>query len=674
MLKQLRSQKTMKRIMKITLILIIPSFLAFFGWSSMRDRPGGGSWYFIKIKESPLQIFRWSMIGDREMKEAQTNLTMEYQGLLGLNPQMADQAQKLITPSALATRAIDNHILFKFAKKNGLFATQQEFISLVEKIYPEDPKKAFAYIMRMQGYTDENQFIQDQIYRMSLDKSRSIFAVHAKASLFELWQQYLLMEEKVRVAYLTLQAKDFTDKVHLSEEEIKKYYEENKESCRLPNQAQYEYIAVNKNKLIEDSPSTDTEVQAYYEQHKDTEFKVERQVKARQIMLSIPPKATEETTKQIEDLMSDLYTSLTVSKADFAELADRFSDDPANIQEEADDQGKPTGKQIKNGGLLPRYWSLKEAEQSRYGKNVVEEALKMEGGQISRPIKGDRGYHILKIEEILPERIIPYEDARNQAEFSVKRDKGEKLFEEKKKILYEKYEQISTLASLGKEVGAPASETKLVDEDTTFFPDLGSLAKFRETLIKLREGEISDLLETPSLLAVLQVKKRVPSYIPSLEEIKEKVEQDANLVQGLILAKKEAESLVKEASSLDMLKQKAEEKKYKLETPEPFTYSTPPAELVNIKRFAQITLKTKEGAMKVSELTGRSEGKEAPTGYVVWYLMEKIPPDRAKFKEDLPKIQRDYIQGKQRILVQENLEDLTRNLRFEVNPRFLGIE
>jgi peptidyl-prolyl cis-trans isomerase D len=674
MLKQLRSQKTMKRIMKITLILIIPSFIAFFGWSSLNDSPGGGSWYFIKIKESPFQIFRWSKIGDREMKEAQANLIMEYQGLLGLNPQMADQAQKLITPSALATRALDNHILFNVAKKKGLFATQQEFISFVEKIYPQDPKRAFAYIMRAQGYTDENQFLRDQVYRMTLDKSRSVFAIHAKASLFELWHQYLLMEEKVRVAYLTFQAKDFTDKVQLSEEDVKKYYEENKETYQLPNQVQYEYLAVNKNAFIEDSPATDTEIQAYYEEHRDTEFKVERQVKMRQIMLSLPPDATEDTTKQIEDFMSDLYTSLTVSKADFAELADRFSDDPANIQEEADDQGKPTGKQIKNGGLLPRYWSLKEAERSRYGKTVIEEALKMDGGQISRPIKGDLGFHILKIEEIRPESIIPYEDARQQAEFGVKRNKGDKLFEEKKKILYEKYEQTSTLAGLAKEVGTPFSETKLVPEETIFFPEFGSLAKFRETLMSLRQNEISDVLETPSLLAVLQIKKRVPSYIPSLEEIKEKADEDARLAQGLILAKKAAESLFKEASSLEMLKQKAEENKYKLETPEPFTYSTPPPELANIKRFAQITLKTKDGTMKVSELTGRSEGRESPTGYVVWYLIEKIPPDRAQFKKDLPKIQRDYIQGKQKILVQENLKDLTRDLRFEVNPRFLGIE
>ena len=660
--------------MKITLILVIPSFLVFFGWSSMHDRTERGSWYFIKIKENPLQIFRWSKIGDREMKEAQMNLTMEYQGLLGGSSQTAELAQKMITPSALATRALQNHILFNVAKEKGLFASQQEFISFLQRLYPQDPRRALAYLMQIQNYTDENQFLRDQLYRMTLDKARSLYVIHAKASLFELWQQYLLMEEKVRVAYLALQASEFADKAEVSEEELKKFYEENKESYRIPNQVKYDYIAVNKNTLIQDSQTTETEIQDYYEKHQDTEFKVERQAKVRHIMLSFKPDATEKDMKRLEDLMSDIYTSLTLSKADFAEMADRFSDDPANIQVVRDEEGKPTDKTVKNGGLLPRYWILKDADKTPYGKTVIEEALKMEEGQISKMIKGDRGYHILKIEEMRPERIIPYQDAHNDAESGVKRDKGGKVFDEKKKLLYEKYEHISTLSGLARETGIPFSETELVNEDVTVFPEIGSLAKFRETIMSLREGEISDLLETPFLLAVLQVKKRVPSYIPSLEQIKENVKQDARLAQGLVLAKKEADNLLQGAPTLEVLKQKAEEKKYKLETPEPFTHAQPPAELANIKNFPQITIRTKEGAMKESEITGRRNQKEAPIGYVVWYLAEKISPDKAKFREKLPTIEREYLQIKQKTLIQENLEDLSKNLRFEVNPRFLGIE
>ena len=135
MLKQLRSRKTMKRIMKITLILVIPSFIVLYGWSSMSRTARGGSWYYIKIKESPMQLLRWSSVSEWEMKQAKENLVSEYQGLLGIqNQDMASQVEKLITPDAVASRAIKNRLLIKQAKEKGLYATLPELKSFIEQI------------------------------------------------------------------------------------------------------------------------------------------------------------------------------------------------------------------------------------------------------------------------------------------------------------------------------------------------------------------------------------------------------------------------------------------------------------------------------------------------------------------------------------------------------------
>ena len=232
MLKQLRSRKLMKRVMKITLFLVIPSFVALYGFSQLgrTGNRGGGGWYFIKIKESEMPIFGWAEIGQAEMKMAQDAVSRDYAGIFGVqNQQMADMVNKLITPQDVAIQAIDNRILFLKGRQKGLRGTQEELIRDIKSIYPQNPAAALQYIMQQSGYGNEEAFIQDQIYRMTLDKSRFLYQMQAKASLFELWQNYLLLEEKINMDYAVFEASDYMEDVNVTDAEIKQYYEDNKD-------------------------------------------------------------------------------------------------------------------------------------------------------------------------------------------------------------------------------------------------------------------------------------------------------------------------------------------------------------------------------------------------------------------------------------------------------------
>ena len=675
MLKQLRSKKTMKRIMKITLILVIPSFIVLYGWSSMSRSTHGGGWYYVKIKERPLQILRWSRISEGEMKEAKQTLLRDYQALLGIqNREMLAQVEKLITPSALATQAINNHILISLAEEKGLVATVSELKSYIERIYPQNPQMALQYLMNAQGYRNEENFIRDQIHRMTIQKARFLFGSRAKASLFELWQEYKLMNENVHIGYVLFKGKEYIDDIELAEKDVADYFQENKEDYRIPDQVKYEFVAVKRSELVQIAEATEEEISNYYEENKESEFKVIRQVKPRQIMLSFSPDTPEEEMKRLEDMVDDLYTSITIYGADFADLADRFSDDEDNIRPLYDDQGRPTGETEKRGGLFPSFWSKNDLDKSKYGRTVIEKALAMEEGDIIEPFKGEKGFHIIKIEEVRPERIVPLEDARDRIEFKVKNKKAQATFDEMRKKLYQVYEKTTTLSGIAKEMGVPLEETGLVDRNATFIPELGGLSRFAELLVNLREGEVSDLLETPSLLVVLRIKQLAPSHIPSLQEVKEKVDKDATMAGGLELAENDARAFLEQVDSFETMKKLAGEKEYTIQTPEPFTHTEPPAEIRNLKNLAQTTIRTREGAIKMSPILKKGGDQEDLLGYGVWCMIEKIPPDKKKFREDLANLQRDYIQGKQKTIIQENLVDLREDLRFEVNPRFLGIE
>ena len=674
MLKHFRSRKTMRTIMLVTLILVIPSLVVYFGWVSSRRGMGRGEtgWYYIRIKENPLQILRWSNVSEGEMKEAQTTLTREYMDLIGIRDQAdSDQVQRLITPSALVTEVLNNRILLKVAHEKGLLATLGELKSFIESLYPKDPQMALRYLMRGQRFDSEEAFIRAYLYRMTLEKARSLYTIQVKVSLFELWQEYLLMEEKVNLSFVTFDAQDYTTRTEVSDAEVSKYFEEHKEDYRIPNQVKYEYIAVNMNNLIADAATTEGEVLAYYDKNKNKEFKEERQVKVRLIMLAEPPDASTEQLKEIERLADDTYTSLTVKGADFATLADRLSADPQNTKPELDADGKQTGKEVKLGGLLEAPWNLSMAERSPYGKNVVEEAVKLEQGQISRPIKGQNGIYIVKAENVTPEHIIPYVKAHEQALNAVKREKAQKVFQSKKDIIYAKYEHATTLPGLAKETGLVMKETDLINEDSLYIPNLGNISRFQNTLSDLKVGEMSEVLESPTLLAVMRLSAKVPTHIPDLSTIKEQVGIDAKFSKALALAKKDADAFLKVSTSFDKMREEAEKNKYKFQTPEPFNHVNPPEELAGISNLPQLTVKSKDGTIRISEITQRGLTKNKVTGYAVWCLKSKTPPDKNKFRQEIPNLEWSVVQSKQKMFLYEELADMRKKLQYKVNPDFL---
>jgi len=52
----------------------------------------------------------------------------------------------------------------------------------------------------------------------------------------------------------------------------------------------------------------------------------------------------------------------------------------------------------------------------------------------------------------------------------------------------------------------------------------------------------------------------------------------------------------------------------------------------------------------------------------------KTPPDKEKFKEEIPDLLRNTIHEKQRTILLENLADLRKTLHYKVNPEFLKSE
>lgn len=121
---------------------------------------------------------------------------------------------------------------------------------------------------------------------------------------------------------------------------------------------------------------SDQELSAYLEEHRD-EYDTPEQVHARHILIRVAENAPETEIAQAKKYLEDLKREIE-SGADFAELAQKHSQDPGSAS---------------NGGDLGFFG------RGQMVKEFEDAAFALEPGQVSDPVRTQFGFHLIKVEE-----------------------------------------------------------------------------------------------------------------------------------------------------------------------------------------------------------------------------------------------------------------------------------
>jgi peptidyl-prolyl cis-trans isomerase D len=321
----------------------------------------------------------------------------------------------------------------------------------------------------------------------------------------------------------------------ISDAEIEGYYRKNLSAYQNPERVSIEYIAVRLDDIVKETQVTEEDLRNLYEEQKGSYTSEERR-KVSHILVAVDSEGGEAAEQAALTKMSQIQDRLAKGE-DFAKVAKETSDDPLSAQ---------------NGGDLG--FITKGAME----QNFADAAFALKQGELSKPVKTSFGYHLIKVTELSPAMIKPFEEVKDELLKTFQRNAAENKF----------YEQGQTLTELSYEhpdsLEPAATALNLKIESTDYFTREAGEGIAAESAVRtaafsedVLNGRNSDPVELGNEKAiVLRVKDHQPASDKPLSEVKEEIVGKLRAEDARQETRKQAEDFlrqVQQSASLSAL-------------------------------------------------------------------------------------------------------------------------
>jgi peptidyl-prolyl cis-trans isomerase D len=532
MLDFLRKKKR-SWIITILLGLIIVVFIAFYGGS---QQPTGVTSHVAEVNGES--------ISQREFIVHYQRTVERYREMFkgSFTPELL---KNLNIKQSLLEEMIEARLVLQEARRLGLSATDEELMNAIAQV-PEFHvngrfnKERYIQLLRANRLTPA-QFEEDQRKQLTIQRLLGVLADAAHVTEAEVRERYRFEQEKINLQFIRFSVSDNLSEVKITDEDVQKFYDRNKESLKEPLKVQVEYIPYSFEQFSGPVQLTDKEVEDYYSANRATKFTTPKQAKVRYIMVRLDAGADAKQKEAAQVLANRIVAEARGGK-NFADLAKKESQDPSA------EKGGEIG--WLNQGQLP--------------EALDKQIFALAKGEISEPIETPVGFHIVKVEDIKEEKTLSLAEAKPVITRELKLEKGKY---EAAKIADRDREKAASgndLAKIAQESGSSLKTTRLFSEGEVL-PEIGPTQDFYKTALALKAKEVSSVIEGPNAYYVLKAKERTEAIVPPLDAVRGKIEK------GLKESKAYEMSVQQANDSLDQVKKErnlaklARDKKLKLE-------------------------------------------------------------------------------------------------------------
>lgn len=488
--------------------------------------------------------------------------------------------------------------------------------------------------------------IKDYIVRSKL---AALVASGAFVSDAEVRAEFERRNTKVKFEYGVISQADILKGLHPTDEELKAFYDRNKATYNnsIPEKRQIKYVVIDSEKIAANSPVTEQDLQAYYNDHQD-EYRVPEQVKVRHILIKTPlpgpdgkedEKNVAEARAKAEDVLNQLKAG-----GDFAKLAEKYSEDPGSA---------------KNGGELG--W----IGRGRTVPEFEKAAFSLAKGQTSDLVKSSYGFHIIQIEDKQVAHLKTFAEVKSEIEARVKKQKTAQATEAAANSL------LSAARSDGLDKAAAAKGDSVVATDfisrNDSLPGLGPNPQLMDAIFNEADKAPPDLVQVPQGYVVFQLQAIRPPATPTFEEIRSRVESEFKNQRANLLMHQKTQELSDRAKAAHDLAKAARELGATVKTSELVAPDGQVPDIGSMAGPASVIFAMKPGEISAPITAG--------TNGVVAQLLEKQPPTDQEFAEKKDQIRQSLLEAKQNELLQlfvMNLrKDMEKSNQIKVNQEEL---
>jgi len=237
MLRQLRKKKIAKRILWVLAALIVPAFVLWGAGSSTREK-GRGLSYVGKIYGKKITFEKFG----KSYQNCYHQLLLSSGGDLNL-------LKEMIASMNINQIAWDRLIMLEEARRERIKVGDQEVIAAISSnpLFKRSggfDKKIYDYILRNHLKTTPREFEEEVRENITLEKLKYKLVEDISISDDEVLQGYKKENDKTSISFILINPEDSYEKIEITDEELKSFYEARKQGLQKGNEVNIEYFQI----------------------------------------------------------------------------------------------------------------------------------------------------------------------------------------------------------------------------------------------------------------------------------------------------------------------------------------------------------------------------------------------------------------------------------------------
>jgi peptidyl-prolyl cis-trans isomerase D len=438
-----------------------------------------------------------AVVGDREIFDR--DVTRAYEKMVAEYGDSQDFDEKALRHEALE-QVIRDEVISQTADQMHLASADEEARELIQtlpyfQVAGKFDKEKYRTALASQGMTAE-QFVARIKSGLVAQQLEHAVLESAFTTPLEVATLLRLKNQERRVDYVKVPLKpasrNFTDA------EIKAYFDAHVAEFRNPEKVAVDYLELTLDDLAKKVTVSDDDIKRLYEEQKGNYGSPERR-KISHILIVAEGEGADADAAALAKAQT--VRERIVKGADYAQVAKEVSQDPVSA---------------KTGGDLG--FLNKEAQEPVF----TEAASHLKTGEISAPVKTSFGYHLIKVTELVPASYRPLEAVRDELKKMAQKNNAETAFYERgqklAELTFEHPDSLEEAASaLGLKVRQTAMFTATQGEGLAAEGNVRKAA-FSEDVLAGKNSEPVELGEERAV--VLRIRDHEPASDKSIDSVR----------------------------------------------------------------------------------------------------------------------------------------------------------